>query len=260
MAPRRPVPGKSAGNPTKLRLILAAEKLHALKGLRGVTHDEITRAAGLSGSGAVKYYFCAGSSQDSIIDEIVAYRMTVFNRYRQTISNYFKNERGYGFLNEAGDIEADSINRLSIRELICAMTFPTYACIGRSPTQSYAARFLMQIVANYPLGNDRYFNKPWYFQVMSLAAETVHKLAIVIGEKEASIRVQHYAAFIAGTSASDETWFQSNSSSSDDVLTSYTYLEKACLRLLCGDTDHYRHELDHDHTVPEALWGELKKA
>lgn len=67
---------------TRLRLIEAAERLYAERGVNGVSLREIGAEAGQRNTGAVRYHF---GSKQKLIDAVFRHRMELVNRRREAM-------------------------------------------------------------------------------------------------------------------------------------------------------------------------------
>lgn len=111
---------------TRLRLILAAEKLFAERGIEAVSLREINIAAGQRNSGATHYHF---GSKDGLIEAIFRYRHAATFERRRELADRIEAE-------EAG---AD------VRRLVEALVLPLAEQFTRDAGGSCYVRFLQQV-------------------------------------------------------------------------------------------------------------------
>lgn len=113
---------------TSLRLILAAEKLFAERGIEAVSLREINIAAGQKNSGATHYHF---GSKDGLIEAIFRYRHAGTYERRRELANRIV----------ADDAAAD------VRRLVEALVLPLAEQFSGSTGGSRYVRFLQQVHA-----------------------------------------------------------------------------------------------------------------
>jgi len=115
-----------AGTDTRLRLLFAAEKLFAERGIEAVSLREINIAAGQKNSGATHYHF---GSKDGLIEAIFQYRHAgTYERRREL----------------ADRIEADAATG-DVRRLVEALVLPLAEQFTGSSGGSCYVRFLQQV-------------------------------------------------------------------------------------------------------------------
>lgn len=111
---------------TRLRLLLAAEKLFAERGIEAVSLREINIAAGQKNSGASHYHF---GSKDGLIEAIFLYRHAATSARRREL---------------ADRIESDGA-AADVRRLVEALILPLAEQFTGSPGGSRYVRFLQQV-------------------------------------------------------------------------------------------------------------------
>ncbi len=111
---------------TRLRLILAAEKLFAERGIEAVSLREINITAGQKNSGASHYHF---GSKDGLIEAIFLYRHAATSERRRELADAL----------ERDGLDAD------VRRLVEALVLPLAEQFTGSEGGSRYVRFLAQV-------------------------------------------------------------------------------------------------------------------
>src|SRR5687768_15343734 len=120
---------------TRMKLLLAAERLFALKGPEGASARAIVAEAGQKNASAVNYYF---PTRDTLIEAICQLRMEPIDRQRiERVAQYLTDKPA----------PADRL-----RALIAILCEPGLAPIIEANGKSYFRRFLAQAI-NTPSSN-----------------------------------------------------------------------------------------------------------
>lgn len=114
---------------TREKLVAAAERLFAERGVDNVSLREINRAAGQKNVAALHYHF---GSRRALLLAIFERRMSGINRRR---------------LDMLRDLEADGRDS-DLRAVVAAMVLPLAEQVGRSERGSHYVRFLSQAVSD----------------------------------------------------------------------------------------------------------------
>lgn len=110
----------------RMALILAAERLIALRGLSGVSLREINEAAGLRNVAAAHYHF---GSREGLVEAILAHRLPSIQVRRQAVID-----------------ELQATGRFSdVRCLVGALVWPLVAEMRPRPEGNYYLRFTEQL-------------------------------------------------------------------------------------------------------------------
>ena len=132
------MPETAAAEPrdTKLKLLLAAERLFALQGIDAVSLRQITLAAGQRNESALHYHF---GSREALIEAVFALRMSAIDARRNAMLDRFEAE------GTADDLRA----------LVAAIVWPLSTPIRDGAGPNYYNRFLAQAQQSPTVDIDR---------------------------------------------------------------------------------------------------------
>jgi len=157
---------------TRERVILAAERLFAERGISGVSLREVGAAAGQRNNSAAQYHF---GSKAGLVDAIFEYRMRPINERRLALL-----------------AELDRADRGDdLRALVEAFVEPFAEEVGRGT--SHYARFVAQVVSDPDLATFSALDR----DAMAGLRAVVERIAAVLADLPAAIRNERLA--LAGT-------------------------------------------------------------
>ncbi|MDQ8730459.1 helix-turn-helix domain-containing protein [Bradyrhizobium sp. LHD-71] len=161
---------------TRMKLLLAAERLFALHGPAGTSSRAIMTEAGQRNASAINYYF---PTRDALIEAICELRMEPINRARiERVAQYLSDKPA----------PADRL-----RALIAILCEPALAPIIEAKGKSYFRRFLAQAINNpssnfHAIVRDRFDTS--IRQLVPLIRDEVAHLPRAIANKRISMMIR----------------------------------------------------------------------
>jgi AcrR family transcriptional regulator len=181
----------------RMALILAAERLIALRGLSGVSLREINEAAGLRNVAAAHYHF---GSREGLVEAILAHRLPPIQVRRQAVID-----------------ELQAAGRFSdVRCLVGALVWPLVAEMRPRPEGNYYLRFTEQLRREREdspiivLGNRV---TPTWARIMT----ELRRLLTHLPPQVAALRLRLESSHLVSGLASIETWLEQGELSPGDL-------------------------------------------